>query len=271
MTLHDDSNLQVLERELRALAAPHEGDERVRLAIRRELATQLRPQPRRLRRRLALSSLGAAAAAAAIMLVALAASTGSGGPTSADAAIVHHTIRAITPPPDAILHVKVVGVQNGAAVMGETWQETSPPYASRGMKGAAGHAGEFIDDGTNSYFYDPSTNTYQEQRDSSPPTFTDPVSQVRQALISGQAHDIGTAVIDGAALIKIDLKGGMVGYFDMHSYQPRYLDDPQRDGASVRLRVIAYAYLPATPAQLALFRPPAGARPDAGPTTAATK
>jgi hypothetical protein len=50
MTMHDDSDLQLLERDLRKLAEPQAQDEGVRLAVRRRLAAQLRP--RRQRRRL---------------------------------------------------------------------------------------------------------------------------------------------------------------------------------------------------------------------------
>jgi hypothetical protein len=36
-------------------------------------------------------------------------------------------------------------------------------------------------------------------------------------------------------------------------YRPRYLDDPQRDGTVVRLRVAVYEYLPMTPSNRALL------------------
>jgi hypothetical protein len=253
MTPRDDTNLQLLERDLHGLAAPQESDERIRLAIRRQLAQQVRPKPVRRPGRIAFAAAALVGALAAVTLVALAASAGPGGPTSADAAILHRTIRAITPPANSILHVKVVGVQNGTAIMGETWQETSPPYASRGMKGTAGHPGEFADNGTTSFFYDPSTDTIDTQPDTSRPTFTDPISQVRQALANGQAQLAGTTTIGGESLIKIDLKGGLVGYFDAHDYHPRYLDDPQRGGSIVQLRVVIYEYLPLTSSTRAML------------------
>jgi hypothetical protein len=193
------------------------------------------------------------AAAAAVAAVAIVGTAGSGGPADASAAIVHRVLRAVTPPANEILHTEVVGLQNGVTVVGVTWQETSPPYASRGLKGEAGHQGEFGDNGTTSFEYDPSANTIYEQHDSSRPTFADPVSQVRQELASGQAHLTGTVRIDGASLYKIDLPHGLVGYFDAGDYRPRYLDDPQRDGSVVRLRVAAYEYLPMTAANRALL------------------
>jgi hypothetical protein len=136
-------------------------------------------------------------------------------------------------------------------VVAEAWLETSPPYAGRGRKGPAGHSGEFADDGTTSFAYDPSTNTLYERPDTARPTFSDPIAQVRDELARGQANVIGTAAIDGRTLYEIGLAHGLVGYFDMTNYLPRYLDDPQRDGTVVRLRVAAYEYLPLTAARRA--------------------
>lgn len=252
MTMHDDPNLQLLERDLTALSAQRAGDEALRLALRDELAATMRGRSGRRRSiRIRLGAAAIVAAAAAIAVVALVGTGGSDGPGVASAAIVHHALKAVTPPPNAILHTEVVGVQNGTTVVGETWQETSPPYASRGLKGEPGRQGESADDGTTSFEYDPSTNTISEQPDSSRPTFADPVSQVRQELASGQAQETGTATIGGVSLYKIDLPGGLVVYFDAGDYRPRYLDDPQRDGSVVRLRVAAFEYLAMTPANRA--------------------
>jgi hypothetical protein len=254
MTMNDDSNTQVLERDLRTLAGPRGEDEQVRLALRAQLEARVRPRPRRrLTTRVALGSAAAVATAAAIAVVALIGTTGSAGPATADAAIIHLTLKAVTPPANGILHAKVVGAQNGVQVTGETWQQTSAPYAGRGIKGPAGRQGESGDNGTTSFRYDPGTNTIYEQPDSSPPTFADPISQVRQQLAAGRAQVVGTVVIDGTSLYKINLPNGMVGYFDATDYGPRYLDDPQRDGTVIRLRVVAYQYLPMTPANRALL------------------
>jgi hypothetical protein len=255
MTMPDDSNLELLERDLTALAARGEDDERLRLALRDELGATLRPRParRRFSMRSTLGAAAAMAAAATVALVALLGTGGSDGPASASAAIVHHALEAVTPPANEILHTAVVGVQNGSTVLGETWQETSPPFASRGMKGEPGHQGEFADDGTTSFQYDPATNTIYEQPDSSRPTFTDPMSQVRRELAGGKAEVTGTVTIGGVPLYKIDLPYGLVGYFGIGDYRPRYLDDPQRDGSVVRLRVAAYEYLAVTPSNRALL------------------
>jgi hypothetical protein len=247
MAMHDDRDLQLLEDDLRKLAEPRDEDEVLRLAVRDQLSAMWRPQPprRRLSMRLAVG-MTAAIAAAAVAVVALLGGTGSGGPAAADAAIIHHALRAVTPPANSILHVEVVGIQNGVAVEAATWQQTSPPYASRGVKGETGHQGEFSDNGRTSFAYDPASNTIYEQRDKSRPTFVDPISQVHQELANGHAQVRGTVMIDGVSLYQIDLPHGLVGYFDENTYQPRYLDDPQRNGGVVRLRVVVYKYLPLT-------------------------
>jgi hypothetical protein len=157
--------------------------------------------------------LAAVAAAGAASIAMLIGTTNSGGPTPANAAILHHTLRAVTPPPNTILHVKVVGGRDGTQFSGETWQQTAAPYASRGMKGPVGSQ-EFAENGTTSFLYDPSTNTIYERPDSSPPTFVDPVASLRQALNNGSAHVEGTVVIAGESLYKIELPKGLVGYFD---------------------------------------------------------
>ena len=53
-------------------------------------------------------------------------------------------------------------------------------------------------------------------------------------------------MIGGSSLYKIDLPYGLIGYFATNDYRPRYMDDPQRDGSMVRVRVAAYEYLPMT-------------------------
>lgn len=265
MTMHDDANLELLERELTALAEPRPEDERLRLSLRARLAEAShshprppqRPRPRARRRgrsmRVAVAATAVTATAAAIALLVLTGTTGSGGPAVADAAIVHHALAAVTPPANAILHEKVVGVQNGVTVAAEVWQQTSAPYASRGIKGTAGHQGEFGDNGTTSFEYDPSTNTIYQQRDSSPPTFTDPISLIRHDLADNKAQAVGSVVIAGASLYKIDLPGGLIAYVDPSNYRPQYLDDPQRDGSVVRLRVATLEYLAMTPSNRALL------------------
>lgn len=254
MTMHDDSSMRLLERDLEKLVEPRVEDERLRVALRRKLATRLEPRPRRrLSLRIALGSTAMSVAAAAIAIVVLVGTNGSAGTTTADAAIVHLALNAVTPPPNEILHVRVVGMQNGLTVVGESWQQTSAPYASRYMKGAIGHQSEFADNGTTSFQYDAQTNTIYERPDSSRATFANPLAQIRQELASGEAHFVGTAVIGGSPLYKIDLPHGRIAYFGMSDDRPRYLDNPQGDGAVVRFRFAADEYLPMTRSNRALL------------------
>ena len=136
MARHDDPGLRMLERDLRTLAEPRNGDKQFESALRKQLVARPQAPRRRLTVRVAFGSTAVAAAAATAVIAILAFATGgSGGPSTADAAIIRHALIAVTPPANEILHVKVVGVQNGVPIAGETWQETSAPYANRGIKG----------------------------------------------------------------------------------------------------------------------------------------
>jgi hypothetical protein len=247
-----------LERDLKTLAKPQADDERLRLAIRATLGEHLRGRPRvRRRTRLVLGSAAVAATtlAAAVVLIGL----GGSGPSSANAAILAHVVRAISPPADIIVHVKESGVQHdGTQVAAEWWQETNPPYAIRLIKGTAGQSidakgnagGQQVEtaaDGTTSSQYDAGTNTIYQRPDSTSPTLIDPIETVRAGLTHGTAQVAGTVTIDGQSLYRIELPDGVVGYFDQSDYRPVYLDNPQRDGSVVRTQVVTYEELPTTP------------------------
>jgi hypothetical protein len=73
---------------------------------------------------------------------------------------------------------------------------------------------------------------------------------IRRELSSGRARLTGTTTIDGQALYAIALSNGVVAYVDRSTFVPRYIDDPQRDGSSVRLDVVTYEHLAATPDNL---------------------
>jgi hypothetical protein len=236
-----------LERDLRTLVEPQEADERLRLAIRARLNEQLYGRPRRrFRMRLAFGSAALTAAVVAVAIVALIGTGGSSGPAAAEAAVIRHAMRAMTPSANSIVHVKETGVQNGTPVSVEWWQQTSPPYAIRLIKGPVGELGEGGDDGTTTFQYDARANAIYRARDSSGPTLIDPLSIVRQQLAEGSGQVVGTVTIDGVSLYKIELPNGVVGYFDATNYLPRYVDNPQRDGSVVRTRVVTYEELSMT-------------------------
>ncbi len=239
-----------LERELKRLAAPREGDQRLRLAIRAEIRDQM-PAPSRRGRKPAPGLRWAVAAGVAVATVAALVSVGwpggSAGPSSADAALIHHALQAISAPANEIVHVKEVGVDNGTPVTAEWWQQTSPPYTLRMIKGPVGRQSETVDNGTTSFRYDAATNTIQETSDSSPPTLVDPIENIRAQLAHGGARVAGTSTIHGMDVYEIDLPSGAVAYFDTTNYLPVYLDNPQRDGSVVRTRVVTYEEVPMTP------------------------
>jgi hypothetical protein len=237
-----------LERDLKTLAEPRPGDEQLRFAVRARLREGLQERPpRRRRTRLALGAAAVAAATVAAAIVALVGTGGSGGPASANAAILAHVTRAMSPPADIIVHVKETGViPDGTPVAVEWWQETNAPYALRMIKGRVGQEVEAAADGTTHSQYDPGTNTVYQEPDSRPPTLVDPLETVRAALADGTAQVDGTVTIDGRPLYKVELPNGVIGYFDRTDYKPVYVDNPQGDGSVVRTKVVTYEELALT-------------------------
>jgi hypothetical protein len=245
---YDDSNLQQLEHDLRALAVAQPSDRELRLRLREQLLPAAPAAKRRkLSLRFTLPAVVGVAAATAAVVIALTGTTSTGGPSAADAAILHRTLAAVTGPANRILHVKTIDVTDGATFVGEWWQQTSSPYASRGLKGSLGNPGEVADNGTTSYLYDAATNTIYERPDSAAPTFTDPVSLLRQQLANGQARVTGKTTINGHPLYGIRLSSGITTYVDKGSYIPRYIDSPQRNGSTLRFTVTSYQYLASSP------------------------
>jgi hypothetical protein len=238
-----------LERDLELLATPRDADEPLRTAIRERLGEQMLVRHRRRQRpRIGVAWAGIAAAALAAAVLALGwPGGGAAGPSAADAAIIRHALQAVTPPENFIVHVKETGVQNGTPVSVEWWQQTSPPYALRMIKGAFGRQGEGGNDGTTSYQYDAATNTVVETPSSSVPTLVDPIESVRSQLARGGGRVAGKATIDGTVMYKIELPTGAIAYFDTTGYRPMYIDNPQGDGSVVRTRVETYEELPPNP------------------------
>src|SRR5215471_2245061 len=126
-----------LERDLKTLAEPQPDDDDLRLAIRATLREQLEARPDfRGRRRLLFGSAAVTAVTLGAAIVAVVATGGSGGAASANAAILANVLRASSPPPNMIVHVKEAGVvPGGTKVTAEWWQETNRPYALRLIKG----------------------------------------------------------------------------------------------------------------------------------------
>jgi hypothetical protein len=168
----------------------------------------------------------------------------------------------------AAIHPRRAITERLTAIEAEWWQQTSPPYAERVLKGRVGDVTEQAADGMTASEYDPVTNTIYQHPDASPLTLIDPISAVRTQLESGNAQVAGSVVIDGASLYKIALPNGVIGYFDEKDYLPVYIDNPQDDGTVVRTRVVAYDEVPATAENeqlLSLAAQHAGARINTDP------
>ena len=58
-----------------------------------------------------------------------------------------------------------------------------------------------------------------------------PIETMRAGLRHGTAQVAGEVTIDGRSLYKIELPGGITGYFDKPDYRPVFVDNPQNTGS----------------------------------------
>ena len=207
---------------------------------------------RRVVLRLGLPAAAVVAAAAAIVFF----SNGGGATSTADAAIIRHAAAALAAPPNEIFHYEL----QGDGFVAESWQLTSAPYSLLAGKGPPGSLSYASHDGTTVAHYDPATNTIDQSPSIKPPAPADPLSEIRQGLQDGQARVLGTATIDGTATYEVQLADNngfdaqsLIAYVDQSSYRPIEIADPQNDGTIVQLRVVAFEYLAATPANQRLL------------------
>jgi len=240
--------------------ADAQGTATARRRLTREFAQPPSRPPRRSRFRPAVAALVAlpAAALAAVALLVFG-SVGGGGTPVADAAILHRAGAAFAAPPRSIFHTAVAG----DGFSSETWQMTSAPYAFLGTKGPVGAAnGAESISGTTVQWWDPRTNTIHQETAPTPGMpFDNALVDARAALRDGRAQVVGTATLDGRPVYKIEFlpKDGsagsrdLVAYVDQNTYRPLMLDDPQRNGRVIHLRVTAFEYLPATDANMRLL------------------
>ena len=208
--------------------------------------------------RLGLPAVALAVAAAAAIVI-LGAGVSGSGTSTADAAIISHADAALAAPPNEIFHSKLVG----DGFVAESWQLTSAPYSYLKGIGPVGAVPYASDDGTTAMYYDPATNTIHHSAGtkSTQPTVPDnPLTGIRQELQNGRARVLTTATIDGIATYEIQLadKGdfdaqSLIVYVDHNSYRPIEIADPQRNGTTVHLQVVAFEYLPATPGNMHLL------------------
>jgi hypothetical protein len=238
---------------------------RARRTLAREFEPALSSPPPRARLRLRVAALvaaPAAALAAAVLLV-----TGVFGGSAAgiaDAAIIRRVDAALTPPPNEIFHIAVIG----DGLESQTWQLTSPPYSSLSYKGQVrGRKSEQASSGSTISWWDSATNTIHQQLAPTPQQpFDDPLAQVRSEVSVGRARVLGTATVDGKPTYEIQFASkdqfgrrdqfgahSPVVYVDQTTYRPLVLLAPQHDGSMVRLHVTAFEYLRRTKANMRLL------------------
>lgn len=282
MTKPDQSNLSSLEHDLAELARPTRRDGSFRRELRADIAARVghveRPRgsrPRFVPRRRPATFIAATLAIAAAGAIALVGTRGTSTPEVASAAVVAHADQALTPPPNRILHVKLVSEVDGGVLEGggysESWQLTSGSHAARWI-GTFGGGPESANDGKTEYMYD--GKTIHTRPNSAPLQLSDPLAQVRENLDNGKARMVGERTIGGTSVYEISLPYGYVGYFDTKTYRPLFLDSPTSgpsagSGKLIRMRVVTMEYLRPTSANLRLLSLTAqhpDARVEANPT-----
>ena len=208
------------------------------------------------RRATGLGLAVAGAAAAGVAVVALGGSAGSDGPTSADAAIIHHVRVELTAPPGEILHeAATVTPSGGSPGQFELWAQTGDTGVYRVIK----YGSEASQSTTQNETYDPSTHTVTVSP--MPPASHayevahsgDPAVEIKQMVNSGQATATETTY-DGIPAFEIRVQAsadpnlnGTV-YVARSDYRPLEIDSPKG-----KVAVSTYEYLPETPANNALL------------------
>ena len=151
---------------------------------------------------------------------------------SADAAIVHRVVAALTQPRATILHERAMVTAGGITAPYEVWVETTPPYRYYVFKW--GHHAT----GTGHAPYDPAAG-------------------LRALVEAGNAAVDGPVTIDGVAAYKLTVSGSSdrflngTAYVSRTNYHPLVIDTTGNGGE--RIRIQTYEYLPATPANLQLL------------------
>ena len=213
----------------------HAGLELFRYQLRDAVARDLDHQPRRGHqpRRHAMRGLipvaGLATVAGVVLLI-----TGRAPAPSADAAVMHHVVAALTAPPATIVHERALVMQGSKNARFELWAESSPPYAYRVIKWGGEGTGTAND------------------------APYDPAATLRSMVQSGQAHIDTTTTFDGTPAYKLTVSGSSerfingTAYVSRTDYHPLEID--ATDGGGERIVFQSYEYLPASPANLQLLK-----------------
>ena len=208
------------------------------------------------RRRGLVAALAAAAAVVIAVTLAFTLSNLGGGVSSADAAILHNVVAALTPPPGTILHEQaLVSIGQQAPMRFELWVQADSPQAYRVIKWGQ----EVTWSGTAYSIYNADSNTIAVD----PPVSRQPghgptdVSAALRALVqSGQATVVGSATIHGVPAYKLTVSGSPAQFLNGTAYVAKsnfhpLLIETTKDGGTIRYQT--YEYLPATQANLKLL------------------
>lgn len=204
-------------------------------------------------RRLALLGVGVAATVA----LAVALTSVSTPVSSADAAILHNVVAALSPPAGTILHEKAtVTLPGKAPMLSELWAQADAPRAYRVIKGGQ----EVTWSGTAYSIYNAESNTIAVD---SPPVSRQPshgpadVAAALRALVqSGAATVAGSTSTDGVAAYKLTVSGSPdqflngTAYVAKSDFHPLLIETTTDSGTT---SYQTYEYLPATQANLKLL------------------
>jgi hypothetical protein len=175
---------------------------------------------------------------------------------------------ALTPPTGTVLHVRYRpgrprGIRRDQCAIGsEFWIDQTPPYRYRTLRPfpvpafcstsrpATAEIGGTLRSRRALRFVPPNTLRAQP---AGRPRFRDPVQGLRDALSAGTAVDDGQTQLDGRTVQRIRI-GDESWYVDPQTFYPievhvPYVPFPNKEGV---WHILAYEYLPATAANLAL-------------------
>jgi hypothetical protein len=237
--------------------------------------------------RLRVGLVGAGVAAALALIVASPWDRGPAPISAAEGAVIlKRTQAALAFRPGRVLHLRTqttfvlipVSRTNRKVyerVRTESWSRTARRYDSRSLLTYGSHRLEsgLTFEPCGLYYFDSGTGAlYRDNR--FPPTpcgsggFSDPAASIRRNLAAGKLEVVGRATIRGRSVYRIQEsrkywlvdRDTTILYVDAHSYQPVRIESEEPGAlASARYRtireirdVLAWEYLPATSANLAL-------------------
>jgi hypothetical protein len=158
-------------------------------------------------------AVGAAVAAAVVLL--------AGGTTvsSADAAVLHRVVGALTAPTGTLLHERaLVTLAGQTPATYELWQDSNSPYAYRVLK--FGHEAAW--NGTEFVTYDAGSNSlYVQPGDAGARGPDDAAAQLRSLVAAGNATIAEQTIFHGVPAYKLIVSGAQANYLNGTVYVAR--------------------------------------------------